>query len=309
MWKEYSKMKVSSKPEVQTLPRLSLTGDIVAHRRCPRQYGFFAIKGFVPAHTVQIFYGIIIHEVLDRTHHHYQGFEKPETKGKIPTDEDIRKYFAEVEGALKAKGVRAINQRLRDQALEVLKLFNRVEGPTLYPLVVDTEHRVRGTREETGYIMEGVVDVLLESNSDPEKSSNNPAHLEIWDYKGQKKPKAKADLQSYIYQMQVYSALYKIRNKCLPKAAKLYFLNELHSGDAKRPANAILDIPISKEEIDKALYEFDTTAKEIMTNREKEKWDPPSKRKAKDIQDTCTICDLRWSCKAWTPNKFPMQYP
>lgn len=309
MWKEYSNMKVSSKPEVQTLPRLSLTGDIVAHRRCPRQYGFFTVKGFVPAHTVQIFYGTIIHEVLDRTHHHYQGFDKPETKGKIPSDEDITRYFGEVESALTARGVRAINARLREQALDVLKLFNRVEGPSLYPLVVDTEHRVRGTREKIGYIMEGVVDVLIGPGSDPKNPPTDPAQLEIWDYKGQRRPMAEADLQSYVYQMQVYCALYKIRNGCLPKAAKLYFLNELRRGDTRRPEKAIMNVPISNEEINNALLEFDKTAAGIMKNAEKEIWSPPNPKRAKEIEETCTICDLRWSCRAWITKPFPIPCP
>jgi hypothetical protein len=53
--------------------------------------------------------------------------------------------------------------------------------------------------------------------------------------------------------MQVYSALYKIKNGCLPKAAKLYFLNELRNATTSRTASAVLSIPISETEINKAL--------------------------------------------------------
>ena len=308
MWKEYSTMKVVSKPEVQTLPRLSLTADIVGHRRCPRQYGFFVEKGFVPAHTVQIFYGTIIHEVLDRTHHHYQGFDDPRTKGTLPTDHDIERYFIETESSLKARGIRAINNRLRDQALDVLKRFNKIEGPHLYPLVVDTEHRVRGTRGED-YIMEGVVDVLIGPDADPEHPPTDPSEWEIWDYKGQKQPKTGADLQSYIYQMQVYAALYKLRNKCLPKAAKLYFLNELHASGDSRPSAAVIPIPMSRTKIDNALKEFDRTAAQIRKDAEDGTWEAPSPARARQMQDTCTICDFRWSCPAWKSKPFPLPYP
>jgi len=307
MWEKYSLMKVVSKPEVQTLPRLSLTADIVGHRRCPRQYGFFVEKGFVPAHTIQIFYGTIIHEVLDRTHHHYQGFDDPKTKGTIPTDQDIERYFAEVESSLKARGIRAINIDLRNHALDVLKRFNRIEGPHLYPLVVDTEHRVRGTRGD--YIMEGVVDVLIGPDADPNNPPADPSEWEIWDYKGQRQPKSGADLQSYIYQMQVYCALYKIKNGCLPKAAKLYFLNELQNATTSRPTSAVLPIPISETAIDTALKEFDKTAKQIEKNIEDGTWDAPSPERAKEIEDTCAICDLRWSCPAWKSKPFLMQLP
>lgn len=307
MWENYSSMKVVSKPEVQMLPRLSLTADIVGYRRCPRQYGYFVEKGFVPAHTVQIFYGTIVHEVLDRAHHHYKGFDDPKTEGKIPDEQDIERYFIEVEASLKARGIRAINRRLRDQALDVVKRFNRIEGPYLYPLVVDTEHRVRGTRGH--YLMEGVVDVLIGSDADLRDPPEDPSEWEIWDYKGQRRPKKGADLRSYIYQMQVYSALYKIKNGCLPKAAKLYFLNELRSVTTSPPSSAVLEIPISTAEIDRALKEFDKTAAHIEKSVEEERWSSPSSRRAKEIEETCVICDIRWSCPSWKSKPFRMQYP
>ena len=92
MWDKYKPMKARSRPEVQTLPRMSLTSDIVSHPKVSKTYGLFVEKGFVPAHTVQIFYGTIIHEVLDRTHHHYQGFDDPKTRGTMPTDDDMERY-------------------------------------------------------------------------------------------------------------------------------------------------------------------------------------------------------------------------
>jgi hypothetical protein len=307
MLEKFSSMKATSKPEVQTLPRMSLTADIVGYRRCPRQYGFFVERGFVPAHTVQIFYGTIIHEVLDRTHHHYQGFDDPKTKGTIPEDQHIEAYFNEVEASLKARGIRAINEHLRRQALDVLKRFNRIEGPHLYPLVVDTEHRVRGTRRD--YIMEGVVDVLIGPDADPNNKPTDPSEWEIWDYKGQRRPKTGEDLQSYIYQMQVYCALYRERNRCLPKAANLYFLNELLTVTTTRPPSAIYQIQISEVEIDKAQKEFDKTATQIMKSIDDEQWNAPSAARAKEMEETCAICDLRWSCPAWESKRFTMPHP
>lgn len=301
-------MKIASKPEVKMLPSFSLTADIIGYQRCPRQYGYFVEKGFVPAHTIQIFYGTIIHEVLDRAHHHYKGFEDPKTKGKIPTDKEIERYFIEVESSLKTRGIRAINKHLRDQALEVLKRFNNIEGRCLYPLVIDTEHRVRGIRR--GYIMEGVVDVLIGPGTDPNNPPNDPSEWEIWDYKGQRRPrKGGSELQYYAYQMLVYSALFKIKNGCLPKAAKIYFLNELTNSTNVRPSTAILEIKISPKEINKALKEFDKIAKQIIKSKELGKWDPPSPRKAKEIMDTCVICDLRWSCPSWKSKPFQLSYP
>ena len=309
MFEPYSEVKIIRKPEVPTILRLGLTSDIIGYRRCPRQYGFFVEKGFVPAHTVQIFYGTIIHEVLDRAHHHFMGFENPSTKGKIPSELDIVNYFDEVEHALKAHGIRSISERLREQAKEILIRFNEIEGPNLYPLVVDTEHRIRGARKE--YLMEGVVDVLVGLGMDPEKLADNPSEWEIWDYKGLRRPEEGCmALQSYKYQMQVYAALYKIKNGCLPKAAKLYFLNELRDDSiASRPDSAILKVSFSAKEIEKALNEFDKTAVQIMEAKENDSWTVPDPQHAEEIKGTCTICDLRWSCPAWSSKRFSMQLP
>ena len=142
-WSNFNSLSVQPRPENKVLPRFSLTQDIVGYRRCPRQYGYCMHKGFVPAHTVQIFFGTILHEVLDRAHLYYKGYEDPHRQGKIPSSLEIRQYFDEVYQSLRARGVTAINDELRSQALRVLLKFNQIEGPVLYPLVVDTEHRVR----------------------------------------------------------------------------------------------------------------------------------------------------------------------
>lgn len=55
-------------------PRFSLTSDIISFRRCRRQYGFFGNDGFVPAQAVQVYFGQMIHQVLDRCHRHSAAF-------------------------------------------------------------------------------------------------------------------------------------------------------------------------------------------------------------------------------------------
>jgi putative RecB family exonuclease len=293
-WRSYKEVKVEPSEETPTKPRYSLTSDILGYRLCPRQYGFFNVRGYVPARTVQFFYGTIIHGVLDRCHHHYQGREDVSTKGTLPNDDDIDTYFGEVEVSLRARGITAINRGLVTQAKEVLKKFNRIEGPGLYPRVIDTEHRVQSDREQ--YIVEGVVDVLLDASGG----------VEIWDYKGSKKPdrKNKSLLESYEYQMRVYAWLYHKRNKEYPKKAILYFMNELRDKVViSRPPNALYEVDISPESIIKALEEFDQTAQEIQGSKDSDTWFAPSN--TKPIADTCTICDIRWSCPSIISERTP----
>lgn len=298
LWKEYTGIRAAEPTFVPLKPRFSLTSDILAFRRCARQYGFFGVRGFVPAHTVQLFYGTIIHEVLDRAHRHYGGFDDKATRGTIPSDRDIDGYFDEVEASLKARGIRSINRDLSERARVVLKRFNSLEGPRLYPRVIDTECKVQGDRPT--HIVEGVIDVLLSAKS----SSPNPSEVEIWDYKGSKFPEDPNDpkdqyaRETYRYQMLVYSALYRMKYGVLPKRAVLYFMNELdRDGLTSTPANAIWEINLTGVNIDTALTEFDRTAAEIIDCAERQTWNPPNPDQIPE--ETCAACDIRWSCPSF----------
>jgi putative RecB family exonuclease len=294
LWSNYQSISIKEQDTPKTKPRYSLTADIVAFRRCPRQYGFYGVRKYVPSHAIQLYYGTIVHEVLDRIHHHYQGLETPETKGQIPTEADIQLYFDQTEASLRSRGVTAINNRLREQAYRILTRFNKIEGPRLYPRVIDTEHRVQGDRQT--HIVEGVIDVLVGQ----ETGSQDPDKVEIWDYKGARVPRDDTnEMESYRYQMLVYAALYKIRNKCLPARGVLYFMNEFESPEGGRTKNPVLEVDFQEDEIDKALHEFDGTALRIEQCRKDNQWDPPSPEKLGDIEDTCAACDLRWSCRSY----------
>src|SRR6266545_4278517 len=133
-WTNFPKNLVQPETHTAPRPRFSLTSDIISFRKCRRQYGYFGQDGFVAAQAVQIFFGQIIHQVLDRCHRHYSGFFG-HPKGTLPTDANIEQYFDEVEQALRAHGVRPASPVVATQAKQVLKTFNSLEGPTLYPRV------------------------------------------------------------------------------------------------------------------------------------------------------------------------------
>jgi putative RecB family exonuclease len=213
------------------------------------------------------------------------------TKGLMPTDEDIDEYFTEVETSLLAHGIRAISPETRDHTLKLIQAFNRIEGPILYPRIIDTEHRLQSERGE--YLLYGVVDVLASSER-PLGSSGT----EIWDYKGTRKPKAKRvagsrRLRDYEFQMQVYSELYRQRNGNHPQRAVIYFIGELAGEPSKRPEDAMMTVNLDLVRIQNALVEFDTTVKAIRTCIEEDEWIPPTEGAGKE---TCDLCDTRWSC-------------
>lgn len=300
-------------PELHALPRprFSLTSDIISFRKCPRQYGYFGQDGFVPAQAVQIFFGQIIHQVLDRCHRHFSGFFG-HPKGTFPTDADIDHYYQEVEQALRAHGVRPASPHVAARAKQVLKTFNRLEGPLLYPRVIDTEYRLESERRD--YVLRGVVDVLAADDSgDPE----------IWDYKGSEKPKLSSpELREFNWQMSVYAQLYKVKAGRYPVRAVLYFLDELRVKANEppivvRPSPAVHIVDFMEEGIEadgtptlvrKGLDAFDLTAAKIMQCKQDHNWETPS---GNDVPDdkTCDICDIRWNCRAHSYGKYKVRLP
>jgi PD-(D/E)XK nuclease superfamily len=307
--------------------RYSVTQDVIGFRRCARQYGAFNIHKYAPAHETQFYFGTIIHQVLDRCHAHYRGMLNPATQGQVPDDgtvlsseeleqflnqpqldaatpppSEIVGYFLEVEDGLKSRGIRAITPDLRVKAVRILQYFNALEGPVLYPRVVDTEHRLQADRGS--HILHGVVDLLANADGGSEGFENR----EMWDYKGQRRELLTMhDLENYEFQMRVYAHLYRVKHGVLPKKAMLYFLNELDGGalPTKRPVNAVLEVSLDGAEVETALASFGHTVDDIEAARLADQWDPAAPGAISD-QD-CAICDLRWDCP--TPKNVAMRYP
>jgi PD-(D/E)XK nuclease superfamily len=310
---------VQPDPPTPARPRFSLTSDIISFRKCRRQYGYFGNDGFVPAQAVQIYFGQTIHQVLDRCHRHYNGlFGHP--RGTFPTELDIEHYYNEVDKALRAHGVRPASQVVAEQARQVLKTFNAIEGPVLYPRVLDTEYRLEA--ERYNFVLRGVVDVL---------ASDQAGNTEIWDYKGTDMPDYKGTdmpsltsnaLRDYEWQMSVYAELYRAKSGHYPAKAILYFLNELklRKGDppiTQRPLRAMHVVDFTKEGIEadgtptlvkQGLDAFDITVANILACKLARRWDAPS---GTDVPDdkTCDICDIRWSCPAHSPYKYQVRLP
>ncbi len=311
-WRDYDCLNIPLKSSVQMKNKYSITSDILSFQLCRRQYGFFGVRGYQPAHVVQYWYGTILHQVLDKLHMHYQGLLDESTVERIPTDEEVEIYFNAVDDSLRARGIRAINSSLRKTAINVLKIFNALEGPKLYPNVIDTECDLQS--DQGNYILHGVVDLLKEISM--AKYTKDYDKVEIWDYKGTKFPDlsikyGQEKLDRYVFQMLVYAELYKLKNGKYPLKGKLYFMNELfgNSNANETPPEAVYVVEFRdrdiNEKINSALNLFSNTVTEIESNLKYDRWDPPEQQPDKE---TCDICDLRWNCSALT-KKYPMRYP
>lgn len=258
----------------------SITGDILAYRRCKRQYGYFNEHGFTAARATQLFFGRVVHETLDFAHKYYRGELEEETAGEIPSDEKIEEFFTRVADSLRAQNME-ISEDAEQEALNYVQRFNRKEGPRLYPDVNDTEHPLR--TDEDDFIIEGVVDVLLRDDD----------RIEIWDYKAGQRPD-EAELSDYETQLITYAVLYRERNDGqLPDRGVIYFLGEEDRADAQ------FVIDFEDVDIDDSLADFEQTVRNIQDSRENQDWDdienPPS-------EQTCTVCEIKRNCPAYDPS-------
>ena len=298
MWQYFEGLRIPARDTGEVRRRYSVTADILAYEECSIQYGTFAVRRYEPALAVQLFYGTIVHQVLDRAHAHYRG-ELGAPAGTLPSDDDILEYFAEVENALIARRIRAV-RKAREQALLILQRFNRIEGPELYPRIIDTECRLQA--DQGDFILHGNVDVLADSGGG--------GAVEIWDYKGKWSPSRRDPFyQRYVFQMQVYADLYRQKTGVAPAKAVLYFLNELAGPEpATRPVNALLEVDLEAESVQSALQSFGNTVREIERCRESRSWPDP---KMKPSKATCNECDLRWNCQAAKGfgRCYPLRYP
>jgi superfamily I DNA/RNA helicase len=264
--------------DVELKRRYSITGDVLAYRRCKRQYGYYTDLDFAPNHVTQLFFGRVVHETLDRAHRHYAGELDATTGGEVPTDEDVATYFREVAEALKARNIYPMSREAERTALEYIQRFNSREGKRLYPRVEDTEHRLQSNRDE--FVLEGVVDVLTGEDG-----------REIWDYKAGQRPDDERELDDYRAQLRTYAELYRYGRGSYPDRGVIYFL-----GEADRE-EAMFELTFEDGEVRDSLAEFERTVDQIRTDREANDWfdvtaaDAPS-------EGTCAECDVRWNCPA-----------
>lgn len=301
--------------------RYSVTADVVSYRKCGRQYGAFKVQSYAPAFQTTIYFGTLLHQVLDRCHNHFHGMLDPSKKGTLPDDgkvlsrkaiatwfelvdkarregnpvpappTEILQYFMEVESGLRSRGIRPVSRDLRVKAAVVLQNFNAVEGPTLYPRVIDTEYRLQADQQD--HILHGVVDLLVER----EGAAPDPQDCELWDYKGVDPLKLKPEeWETYRFQMRVYARLYQLKHGVFPKRARLYFVNmlDLDKLPSSTPANAVYDVSLAPHEVAASEAAFRETVGEIEDARVADAWLPAAPGSI-NVQ-TCAVCDLRWDC-------------
>jgi DNA helicase-2/ATP-dependent DNA helicase PcrA len=288
--------------------KYSTTGDILAFKRCRRQYGYFGVRGFSSATATQRYFGTLVHDVLDRINRDYRLCPR------LPNSERVREMVDEAHERLIRSGVRPYNSTLqREQATKLISRFVMLIGPHFFPHVTQTEYRLeRALRTPAGsdYVLHGVVDVLsgAVSHALELRSGTRPEDVEIWDYKSGHMPqKSSLELCTYEYQMRVYAELYRQQTGAYLARCAIVFVGEL--GDDARWDAANLDFRRFPDlvhtlhpdpgHIATAMRDFHEAVEAIETERLKpysQQWQAPDHPVDKP---TCEACELRYNCRAF----------
>src|SRR5262245_50053579 len=100
---------VPERTEEVRIHKYSTTGDILAFKRCKRQYGFFGVRGFSSATVTQRYFGTLVHDVLDRINREYR------LRPELPDEVQIGTWVDEAHDRLFRAGVRSYNMPAQRQ--------------------------------------------------------------------------------------------------------------------------------------------------------------------------------------------------
>ncbi len=288
--------------------KYSTTGDILAFKRCKRQYGHFSVRGFSSATATTRYFGTLVHDVLDQINRDYGN------DPTLPDAAQVETLVTQAHDRLIRSGVRPYNPRQqRERAAKLIYRFVRLVGPYFFPHVEQTEYRLERaleTHAKRDYVLDGIVDVLAGSVSHDLglPFSTEPEDVEIWDYKSGHMPdKGTPEMRDYEYQMRVYAELYRQQTGTLPARCALVFVGELgddnHWNESQPELTAfprlIYTVHPNEIQIRTALDDFNQAVEDIEAERTKpynEQWQAPNDRPDPQI---CEACELRFNCSSF----------
>ena len=231
---------------------VSYTGDLLAHRRCPRAWAYEKHAQFRPYEQAQAMEGRLVHHAMEWL---TQEFD-PATgvhASKAALETQLQHYFR----VLWARGLRTefhSKQATIDRVVD-----NLFPGGPIHPTVQKavegarhTEYELRTVKKlvradfsgKSRMVLTGVLDLVLQSQSplsypcqwvwdDREQLvghvedrvvTSRQDDLEVWDYKGTRA--STSHIRDYVIQLLTYAGLYGERAGSLPARCVLFFVNE-----------------------------------------------------------------------------------
>jgi DNA helicase-2/ATP-dependent DNA helicase PcrA len=322
---------------VSDVIEVSYTGDLLAHRRCPRAWAYEKHAGFHPYEQVQAMEGRLVHHAMEWLTKFRKDTGRHADRAELKAQ--LEHYFR----VLWARGVRTAFASKEKTIKRVLdNLFpppkGEDEGRDMHPTVLaaiegaqHTEYELQTVRklvpiEHDGkkrLLLTGILDLVIQQQqplrykrvwkwTDRKKLIGEPAKgdvqarindLEIWDYKGTRG--YSEYLNDYALQLLTYANLYRERTGRRPERCILFFINE-----PKRDEQ-LLAIPLEDDLLEAALAWTVARVKELQQTIRDFRSDPCSvlggdktddkgRRSVSEIlKAQCTACGERFECPTY----------
>ncbi len=262
--------QLEPKMHVRLKRRFSFVGHINMYETCPRRFQFFREYDFKPAHTIDAFFGQLVHQTIERIHRHILDMTNKQNLHLWLTEQHICELFEKTCGFLQHTQIYPISDAKKEKAYHQVRnyVFHNWEEMRA---VQETEYNV--SVEKDNYILTGTIDLLR----------TYQGGLEILDFKTMSRPDDNSRyLQFYQKQLYVYAHALEKRTGTLPNRLLLYWTAE------ESKEKALMVIPFQREAIIEVGRYFD----EIVTKIQRGQFTvttPPG-------PNVCNICDIRHLC-------------
>jgi len=248
-------MTLTRREPAYLIPTYSLTGDLLAYRRCGLQYRYYNRGALPPSRPVQQWFGEFIHGVMEESYRTWRESHSP-----FPwASTDVTDIQDLIIRRLAARGLRYRNRNLLNISRERAELALNTLGPHLFPLISEAEWPLHAVRTMPGttaraeyYEVSGVADVLTSVNlrsvsrdnliiqalerdqsiaEELERGRSDPSYeFEVLvDYKGMERPPLSSQFAEDLrWQLLTYAWLRSQQPGARPVVAGvLVFINEL----------------------------------------------------------------------------------
>ena len=308
---------------------VSYTGDLLAHRRCPRSWAYEKYAGFHPYEQIQAMEGRLVHHAMEWLARKYADKKNHATADELR--EQLEKYFR----ILWARGIRTAFTSKQETLDRVMN--NLFPAGSLHQTVrvaiegaQHTEYELRTVRKlvkgdfagKGRLMLTGVLDLVLQQEhpltyartwqwTDLKALQGEVVNaaltaktgdLEIWDYKGTRSNSPY--IGDYVRQLLTYSALYQERSGKTPVRCVLFFVNE------PKHDRQLLAIPVDPSVIKKAEDWTTDQVRQLRGTVVKFQRNPISvdggnlelhnlpvgQRTDAELRQQCTACGLRFDC-------------
>ena len=247
-------------------PRYSFTSHIQVYETCPRQFQFFREYNFMPAYTIEVFFGLLVHRTLEKIH-------QTVLTGKLGLldDRGLRQMFETTFQSLQQMDLKSLDIDKKEEAWQqVLNYFyhNYQEMGSIRATELDVQV------EKDNYILAGKIDLLRHSNHG----------IEIIDFKTRPRPDEGSDcLVRYKQQLYIYAYMLQKNTGQLPQRLFLYWTAESHKEDA------LMEVPYT----DKQIEDIHASLDQVVARIEQKKF------AVERLPETsvCRTCDVRYFCK------------